>query len=75
MTREEIKKDFIKKAKYGIKVFGIKINAPSFMFRKKKAKLWDEDFYLRKRVYKQCFIKDQISIYDFKDWVEDEYAK
>lgn len=75
MTRKEIKEDFIKHAKYGKKILGIKINFPAFMFKKKKAELWDKDFYLRKRVYKQCFVNDQISVYDFKDWIEDEYGK
>lgn len=75
MTRVEIRKDFIKNAKYGITAFGIKINMPTFMFRKHKAQLWDSNFNLRKAIYKKLFSQDLVSIYDLKDWIEEEYAK
>ena len=75
MTKQEVKDNWVKTAKWGRKFFGITVLFPAFMFKKRKEHIWNTQWKLRYRVYKNAFINNQITIYQYREWVEDEYSR
>ena len=75
MSTDKIKENWVKSAKWGINLFGLRVLFPRFMFRKRKQELWDKDVALRKSVYKNLFLGGTITAYEYRDLMQDEWNK